>query len=294
MKRADIKIGFSCNNLCKFCVQGEKRHLFGDKTTDEIKDILKKARQDAAGVVFTGGEPTIRPDLAELVSFAKKMDYKIIQIQTNGRMFVYKKYCMELIKAGATEFSPALHGHIAELHDYLTGVSGSFRQTAAGIKNLKELGQKIIVNSVITKSNYRHLDKIAELLVGLGVDQYQFAFAHALGSAEKNFYSIVPRKTLIEPYVKKGLNVGIKAGIRAMTEAIPYCFMKGYEACIAEKIIPDTKIYDRGAVIDFTKERLASGKSKGKPCLKCKVNNMCEGPWKEYPKHYGWNEFKSL
>ena len=297
MKRADIKVGFSCNNRCKFCVQGEKRYKYGDKSTEQIKKELINAKQkrDCQGVVFTGGEPTLRKDIAELVSFAKRLGFKLIQIQSNGRMFAYKDFCQNLVRAGVNEFSPALHGHTAKLHDSLTNSVGSFEQTTLGIKNLKSLGQEVITNSVITKPNYHYLPKLAQLLVSLGVDQYQFAFVHALGTAGKNFYSIVPRKKLVEPYVKRGLDIGIKAGIQVMTEAIPYCFMKGYEDYIAEKIIPPGPVYDwEGIIDDFNVTRVAHGKAKGKLCQKCKANDICEGPWKEYPEHYGWDEFKPL
>ncbi|MCK4539533.1 radical SAM protein [Candidatus Parcubacteria bacterium] len=295
MKRADIKLGFFCNNICKFCVQGDKRKKFGNKDIEQIKENIIQAKKTCNGVVFTGGEPTIRKDIIEIISFAKKSGFKVIQIQTNGRMFVYKSFCKELISAGVTEFSPALHGHTPSLHDYLTGAKGSFDQTVGGIKNLKDLNQLVITNTVITKSNYRHLPQIAQLLMNLKVDQYQFAFVHALGSAMKNFDSVVPRKSLVEPYVKSALDVGINCGMSVMTEAIPYCFMKGYEEYVAENIIPDTKIYDYEIVIDdFTKERISKGKSKGSVCSGCIKNNVCEGPWREYSDKYGWAEFKAI
>jgi MoaA/NifB/PqqE/SkfB family radical SAM enzyme len=200
-----------------------------------------------------------------------------------------------MIEAGANEFGPAVHGHIKELHDYLTGSPGSFEQVVQGIRNLKALNQNVITNTVITKSNYRHLPQIAELLVSLNVDQYQFAFVHALGSAKRNFGRVVPRMKLVEPYVKKGLDVGIKAGKIVMTEAITYCFMKGYESYIAEKIIPECKIYDYKKIVDdFTFSRKNEGKIKGPQCLKCKYNQICEGPWREYPEKFGWDEFKPI
>lgn len=295
MKRVDIKTGFNCNNHCRFCAQGDKRTLYGDRTTEKIKKILQEARKDCESVVFTGGEPTIRKDIIDLVSYAKKLEFESIQIQTNGRMFCYKKFCDEIISAGANEFSPAVHGHTPELHNYLTCSKGSFQQTTLGIKNLRELGQRIITNTVITKSNYRHLPEIARFLVDLRVDQFQFAFVHPVRTAEKNFASIVPRMTLIEPYVKKGLDIGIKRGVSVMTEAIPYCFMQGYEDYIAEKVIPSTKIYDFGQTIDnFTEVRQKQGKLKGSSCQTCRYYQTCEGPWKEYPEKFGWSEFKQI
>jgi radical SAM protein with 4Fe4S-binding SPASM domain len=292
-KKADIKVGYSCNNNCKFCVQGEKRGLYPDKRTEELKKIMRDARKSCQTVVFTGGEPTVRPDFLELAAYAKSLGFKRIQAQSNGRMFAYKKFCRETIKAGVNEFALALHGHIPKLHNYLTSTE-SFYQIVQGVKNLKKLDQVVITNTVITKSNYRHLPEIAKLLVSLHVNQFQFAFVHPLGNAQENFSSIVPRMLLIMPYVKKGLDVGIGAKINVMTEGIPCCLMQGYENYIAEKIIPATDIYELDTKIDFEKLRPTVAKMKGKDCKECKFFNVCEGPWREYPEKFGFFEFKPV
>jgi hypothetical protein len=139
------------------------------------------------------------------------------------------------------------------------------------------------------------LPEIAKLLVSLGVDQFQFAFVHILGTAEKNKDWLVPRNSKIMPYVKKGLDIGIKAGKKVTTEAIPYCLMRGYEAYIAEKIIPTTRIYDAGFVVeDYGQYRLSKGKIRRKECEQCQFGNECEGPWKEYVELYGWSEFRPV
>lgn len=294
MKKADIKTGFLCNNDCQFCVQGDEKKKFGNKSTEEIKKILRKAKKDCQIVVFTGGEPTIRKDLVELVKYAKNLGFQTIQIQSNGRMFADKKFCKAIIKAGANEFALALHGHILELHNWLTQ-SNSFYETVFGIKNLKKLKQKVITNTVIVKSNYRHLPEIAKLLISLDVDQFQFAFVHALGSTAKNFDSTVPRKSLVMPYLKKALDIGRYFKKEAMTEAIPYCFLIGYEDCISENIMPNMKIFELNRIIpDFKKARIIEGKSKGPNCKKCKFFKICEGPWREYPQKFGWDEFEPI
>lgn len=291
-ERIDIKTGWNCNNRCVFCVQGNKREVYGNKTTEEVYSLLEEGRKDANAIVFTGGEVTIRKDLIQIVRYAKELGYKSIQIQTNGRMLAYKQLCEDLIDAGANEFSPALHGHVPELHDYLTKGYGAFRQTITAIKNLKELGQLVITNTVICRANYRHLPEIAKILVALGVDQYQLAFVHPLGSAMENFLNVVPRMSLCEPYVKAGLDVGLRAGRRVMTEAIPYCFMRGYEPYIAERVMPRTKIMEGHLTIeDYTEHRLTEGKAKGPQCDRCAFKAICEGPWREYPENYGWAEF---
>ncbi|RJO71950.1 MAG: radical SAM protein [Myxococcales bacterium] len=292
MQRIDIKIGFDCNNKCFFCVQGDKRYHYPNKTTEEVKKILGDARRETDSIVFTGGEVTIRPDFPELVRHAASLGFARVQVQTNGRAFASKKYCETIVRAGANEFSPAIHGPRPEIHDYLVNAAGAFKQTVMGIRNLKEMGQIVIMNSVITRPNYRHLPETARLFVALKVDQFQFAFVHALGSAGKNFEMMVPRKSLIEPYLKRALQIGIQAGCRVMTEAIPYCFMEGFEANVAERYIPHTKIIDADWVVDdYTEYRWTEGKAKGPNCGECAYFDECEGPWKEYPEAYGWSEF---
>lgn len=293
-KRVDIKLGFLCNNNCLFCVQAHKKHL-GNKSTAQIKKDLREAKETCTGVVFTGGEPTIREDIFDLVSYAKQLGFKVIQIQTNGRMLAYKKFCEKLIDAGATEFSPALHGHVAELHEFLTSSKGSFSQVVQGIKNVKQLGRKVIMNCVVTKPNYRYLPEIAKLFVKLGVDQYQFAFVHPVGNAYKNFDSIVPVISLAAPYVHQGLQIGIDNGISVMAEAMPYCMMQGYEDYTSERYIPNTEIREMDFVIkNYEEVRKKEGKMKFPQCKECKYDAICEGPWREYPEKKGFEEFKPV
>lgn len=291
--RVDLKVGFRCNNLCKFCVQGDKRERLPAKDEGELIRSLEDGRRDGAeGVVITGGEPTLHKRVVEIARAARALGYTLIQVQSNGRTFCYEDFCRRLVDAGVNEFGPSLHGSTAAIHDWLTGAPGAFVQTVAGIRTLKKLGQRVITNSVITKANYRDLPDLARLLVALGVDQFQFAYMHLAGRAGENKEWLAARKTLIEPYVKRALDVGARAGRAVMTEAIPYCRMSGYERHVAERIIPRTRIYDADRVIpDYTRARLDEGKARGPRCPECAWFNDCEGPWREYPELFGWDEF---
>jgi len=204
-------------------------------------------------------------------------------------------FLKNIIKAGANEFALAIHGHNPKIHDTLTRSDGSFNQTLQAIKNVKKYNKCILMNTVVTKQNYRYLPKIAKMLVDLKVDQFQFAFVHPIGNAKKNFDTVVPRMTLAMPYIKKGLQIGIDAGISVMAEATPYCMMKGYENYVSERFIPETEIktgisFDK----DHKKTRMIEGKIKFPQCKKCKYNPVCEGPWKEYYEGFGNSEFNPI
>lgn len=272
-------------------MQGPEKKKFGNKNTAELKEIIRKAKKGCDTIVFTGGEPTIRKDLVGLVADAKKAGFETIQIQSNGRMFVYGQFCADMIAAGANEFALALHGHTAKLHDYLTGAE-SFRQTVTGIWTLKAMGQRVIMNTVITESNVRHLPDIAKVLISLRVDQMQFAFVHAVGAAGINFDTVVPRMKTVSPYLKKAIDIGRMHGTKVMTEGIPICMLPGYEASISENVMPDMRIYDQASVIkDYKKMRIANDKAKGPKCKECVFDAVCEGPWRDYPEAFGWDEF---
>src|SRR3954469_11426077 len=197
-RRADLKTGYDCNSNCVFCVIGDK--LFtGNRPFADCVEELRASRAPCEDVVFTGAEVTIRPDFFALVAAAKKLGYRNIQIQTNGRMFAYPEFCKKAIAAGANEFSPSIHGHTAKLHDGLTRAPGSFAQITTAIKHLR--GQRIITNTVATKQNARHLPALAKLLIELGVSQYQIAFPHPTGHAHTFFRGVIPRMSALAPFV---------------------------------------------------------------------------------------------
>ena len=296
MKRIDIKVAFGCNNMCDFCAQGAKRYGAARKSLAEIKAALARAKKTGVtAVVFTGGEPTLHPDLLKAVRAARTMGYESVQVQTNGRRFAYFDYCAELKKAGVTEMGPSLHGSTLAVHEGLTHAEGSFKEVVQGIINCKKLGMYVLTNSVITSKNYKDLPELAKLLVYLKADQYQFAFVHLVGSAWENRKWLTPRKTDMLPYLKKALDAGIKSGVPCYTEAVPFCLMKGYEQCVAERVIPEGPVADADVYIEsYGDYRRNEGKAKRAECRRCRWFAACEGPWREYPELYGWDEFKPV
>ena len=297
-KRMDLKLGFSCNNNCRHCVMGlEKRNSVPDRTTIECKKELREGSENGASeVVLTGGEPTIRRDLIDIVRYAKDLGYNLIQLQTNARLLCYKDYVSKLVKFGVNEFVPAIHGHTAELHDYITQASGSFKQTFQAIKNIREYKFYLISNTVLSRINYKNLPEIANMVIDLDVDQFQFACVHPTGNAWEYYDEVVPNFTQIKPYLHKALDLAEERGKTARVEAIPFCFMQSYEGHVSELYLPsNVEMRDIGRVYpDFVKKRKETGKKKAPSCRHCKYDLICEGPWKEYPEKQGFEELKPV
>jgi MoaA/NifB/PqqE/SkfB family radical SAM enzyme/peroxiredoxin len=290
-RRADLKTGTTCNSNCVFCVIGDQ--LFtGDRTTEACIAELRESRKTCIDVVFTGAEVSIRPDFFRLLRAARSLGYERIQIQTNGRIFVYREFCERAIAAGANEFAPAIHGHIAKLHDGLTRAPGSFAQIVTAIEHMVALGVPVISNTVVTKQNAKHMPALARLVVDLGVSQFQLAFPHPTGHAATHFRGVVPRMSEVAAYVHEALDIGRRAGVLAMAEAMPYCMMAGHEDQVGELHIPPTEIvYDGYVVPDYATDRMDRGKVRFSQCATCRFEPICEGPWKEYPAGMGDAEF---
>lgn len=291
--RLDLKVGYNCNNYCRHCVIGDKRFFIPDRTTRQIRDVLDEECGNYQEVVFTGGEFTIRKDCFELLAHAAGLGYKIL-VQTNARRFAYRSFCEEFIAAGGGNIQTitgALLSANPDCHNYLTGTN-SYQQTVKGLCNLKELGQSVSINTVVTKSNYRTFPDLARFLVRIHVDVYQYAFVHVLGSAHKNIRSVLPKKSLAVPFMKIGIDIGKAAGVPVYVEAVPYCLMLGYEKNVAENYIPPVKLNDvTNTVADFEYVRKNFEKEKAPSCRPCIYFNRCEGPWIQYPRTYGWKEF---
>ena len=300
-KELNLFAGYACNNNCWFCSEMLNRGK-QDRTTSEIKSELANSKKEGTQrVVFTGGEPTIRPDIVELVAYANSLSFDEIFIITNGRMLFYKEFARSLSKAGLTHILFSLHAPTAEIHDFLTRSPGSFEQIVQGIKNMKDVGGVMIENNcAITQKNYKQLPALAEMLIELGVDFYEFILVNPFSIAtchKEKFEEFVPRLSEIEKYVHRALDIGIKNDVWCTAEAIPICYMKGYERHVTElRMAPERSIRgpDNRYVPDVNKSRKETGKIKPQSCKKCKYYLLCEGIWGHYAEHYGIEELKPV
>lgn len=293
--RADLKVGFACNNRCVFCAQGERRSQCGAIDAGVLLERLARARKTARGLVLTGGEPTLHRNIFRVVRFAAALGFDPIQLQTNGRLLAYRHVVDSLLEAGVTEFSPSVHGSTAEMHDALTRASGSFEQTTEGIRNVVTAGAAVLTNSVIVRDNAADLPEIVALLASLGVRHAQLAVVHPVGTAAQRFDDVVPRLPRVAGHLARARDVARAAGVRLVTEGMPLCFLRGMEELAVEREIPRTTVVDLdGSALDYSAWREREGKAHGPPCASCSARPRCEGPWREVPERFGWDDFQPL
>jgi len=301
IKKTVIFAGYKCNNRCIFCINWNKGNILGRTTSEIKKEMAGAIARGSTYLEIIGGETTIRPDIVELISFAKKLGFRTIMMSTNGRMYSYKEFAQKIIKAGLNSIVFSIHGHNAKLHDSLTQVKGSFEQLKRGIKNIREAGLKDIgSNTAIIKQNYKKLPEIGKLIYDLGIRNSEFIFVDpTYGAAFDFFDELVPKISQIAPFVHQCLNIGRKNDVAHWhIRYVPLCYFTNYldqvseleevEVFKTEHIAPD--FYNP----DAERGRRCIGRSKTKRCKGCLLYNKCEGIWKEYLKHYGDKELNKI
>jgi MoaA/NifB/PqqE/SkfB family radical SAM enzyme len=176
---------------------------------------------------FTGGEPTIRQDLLELVRFAKKTGFEKISIITNGQRLANPEYCQKLIEAGVTEFLFSIHAAKPEAHDYLTRKPGSFKKLLQAIENTLQSGARVRCNSVVTAENFHDIYKRAQLLKMHQVRTLNFIIFNPLEEAA-NKDSFIEYSKVAAP-LKETIVDFNKDFDKLSIRYIPLCQMKGFE-----------------------------------------------------------------
>jgi MoaA/NifB/PqqE/SkfB family radical SAM enzyme len=209
-----IHSGYGCNSACRFCDQVALRRDEGDRSSEEVTASIEAMDLDGKTAVFAGGEITLRRELSNWIEHARRRGAERIVIQTNGRMLAYPKLVKRLSRAGADIFAVALHGHTAELHDWLTRSEGSFAQTIKGLENLRASGAVILVNCVMTRSNYRHMPQIVQLAGRLGAAAVRFIWPRPEGDAVAEWPMLEPEPSMVRRYADLATGVGEKLRVR--------------------------------------------------------------------------------
>jgi MoaA/NifB/PqqE/SkfB family radical SAM enzyme len=171
-KRVVLHVGYACNLRCQFCyyIEDLEKGQTQNWTTEQLQRRLRTAqRLGKTAVDFTGGEPSIRRDILTLIRYTKAIGYTGINMITNGLRLADSSFCESLLEAGLNDVLFSIHSPIEEEHDYLTRVPGSYRKIFQALENMQALGLRARVNTVVSNVNYKHVDKLFELLLPYAV-----------------------------------------------------------------------------------------------------------------------------
>ncbi len=162
----NFEVTMRCNAKCGFCdywkTPAEARH-------SEMSDFAEIARRFSPMLVtFTGGEPTLRKDLEEIVASVRKaVRYTYVQMITHGAMLSLDR-AKSLWDAGVDQFNISLD-YLDERHDVARGIPGLSAKILALVPEMKAAGiGSVRFNTVIKNDNLDQIMPIVERAAALG------------------------------------------------------------------------------------------------------------------------------
>lgn len=154
-----------CNQKCLHCyAAGQPMGETPELSTEQWKTALALLRKaNIPQVTFTGGEPTLRSDLVELVQAAA---WFVTRLNTNGRLLT-PELCAGLYEASLDSVQVTLYSAEGNIHNQLVGVNG-FSDTVQGIRNAVAAGLIVSVNTPLCSLN-THYAETLRFVHSLGV-----------------------------------------------------------------------------------------------------------------------------
>lgn len=262
--RATLRLSLACDNRCIFCAQ-DGLHA-PDLSHDDVVARLQSFRPRHDEVTFVGGEPTLWPGRADAVAAARAAGFGKIGVQTNGRQL--PPLIDSLATAGLTDVHLSIHGADALVHDYTTGVEGSFASAFAAVAAARARGLTVAVTTVVHRSNFRVVGTMPWLLQARGVAAWLLSLPHAAGRAAGGFDRVVPRLGLAVPFALHALEAARKVGLPAWIGGAPLCLLGPYA---------DRSLY--------TEERAYAPR-----CESCGARPQCPGLDATYLARFGGDE----
>lgn len=286
-----IQVNRHCNNGCHFCSNPSNgKSISYEKGKLIIDDFVSRAY---GGIIFTGGEPTLSPNLSRWIAYSKSvgMGSRVI---SNGMMCSEYTYMERLAKAWLELIHFSVYSYNPKIHDFLTDTPGSWKKLMLSIRNAVALWVRVQINTAINHYNEHHLDLTVKFLVKQFPDIQHFVW--------NNLDPIMMRKTDIALSTLPSFEAFEKSLFRAMSyiestgrtsrvERVPLCYMRGFEHFSTEtrKIVKDEE-----RIVHFLDEReIVEQKSewfihdKWEECKSCDLNAICAGIWMKYPTTMG-------
>ena len=166
-----------CNLSCRHCYINPEQHGHQTLPLATIESWLKAFEDKAAraNLVLLGGEPTMHPDLAAVVKFARGLGFQSITIDTNGYLF---HDIIERVSPDEVDFfSFSLDGATRETNDDIRG-RGSYDACLAGIRRAVAAGFDTSMIYTVSQANLHELEDVVPLVRDLKVKRF---FIQVLG-----------------------------------------------------------------------------------------------------------------
>ena len=200
-----------CNQKCLHCYAScQEMAIVNELSTDDWKKIIDRCKEaNISQLTFTGGEPTLREDLPELINHAA---WFVTRLNTNG-VLLTKELCQKLREASLDCVQVTLYSYDEQIHNTLVGAN-NFNKTVEGIQNAIEAGLNVSINTPLCKLNADY-QKTIEFAQNLGVIYYSCSGLIMTGKSIE--------EQALDTYLSKD------DLYKVLTDAVLYCHENGLE-----------------------------------------------------------------
>ena len=177
-----------CNAKCKHCGSraGEECNFKDELSTSEIKNafqsIANKYNANEILINVTGGEPLLRRDLFDVMTYANKLGFQW-GMTTNG-MLINEDVLDKMKVSGMDTISISIDG-LKDTHNEFRAVPNSFERIIENIKKANCL-QWLQVTTVINKSNIDELEELYKIIKDLDINSWRILSIEPIGRANDN------------------------------------------------------------------------------------------------------------
>lgn len=163
----------ACNLRCSHCYAYADGGAAADElTTAEGKQLLDRLAAFGVPVVlFSGGEPLLRPDIFELIGYARDLGLRAV-LSTNGTL-LEEKTVRRLRDLDLSYAGISIDG-AAPVHDRFRGVSGAYEKSLAGARRCRDAGIKVGFRFTIQRGNVDEVPAIFDLVEAESVPRVCF------------------------------------------------------------------------------------------------------------------------
>jgi MoaA/NifB/PqqE/SkfB family radical SAM enzyme len=243
-KEIVIEVTDKCNHNCSFCFNSlvygiQKRNERKDLSTGALKKIIDQIALSGVKIIrFSGGEPFLRKDICELISYAKSQN---LQVWLNSNATSLNDKDIHFINDNIDNILIPLNGYDDKSDSFITKLPDSFSKKISVLKKLENVKIKRI-GVVLIKDNIDNLEKFYEIL-----KQFEMTFLE--------FYRPITKtqeKELLKTAIDKiySLNLKHKKNVK-IANALPFCF---YKPDVSKKIC-------LGGIFDDGNSRFVIGSS---------------------------------
>jgi MoaA/NifB/PqqE/SkfB family radical SAM enzyme len=243
----------ACNLSCSHCYINIDQHGAQTVSRETMERWLELFYQPAkqSNIIFLGGEPTLHPDLAHGIRYARQLGYATITVDSNGFLF---HDLLARIEPGEAVLSFSLDGPDAAVNDPIRG-QGVFATCIANLKRALALGFEVSVIYTVSRMNLHHLERMPALLHSLGVKRF---FIQVIGIRGKSAATAETLQLSPDEWLSVIPPVAQEAAERGIHVIYPKVFLEEGEefACAGEVaenffIFPNGRVYKCPLCEDF-------------------------------------------